>query len=194
MRCLSPVVICSGAALRGYAISPSPFFLVVSSPHFRLRQPCCLRVAGTLLNSALIYAGNNLKLFTDRLHNQHGDILAGNSLWVQKDASGGANTEIINNSGNIETHQGDIVVRTGHLLNQREGFSATTTTRTNPSSIHGNGKWTLVDIPLSLSFPFVPASYGYFTREVENQHGTPCNGHGAMQYHNGYALLLRAVC
>ncbi|EJM2319705.1 filamentous hemagglutinin N-terminal domain-containing protein, partial [Escherichia coli] len=83
-----------------------------------------MNVAGTLLNSALIYAGNNLKLFTDRLHNQHGDILAGNSLWVQKDASGGANTEIINTSGNIETHQGDIVVRTGHLLNQREGFSA----------------------------------------------------------------------
>ncbi|HAX0595561.1 TPA: hypothetical protein JX706_004984, partial [Escherichia coli] len=55
-----------------------------------------MNVAGTLLNSALIYAGNNLKLFTDRLHNQHGDILAGNSLWVQKDASGGANTEIIN--------------------------------------------------------------------------------------------------
>ncbi|HFN5705562.1 TPA: filamentous hemagglutinin N-terminal domain-containing protein, partial [Escherichia coli] len=69
-----------------------------------------MNVAGTLLNSALIYAGNNLKLFTDRLHNQHGDILAGNSLWVQKDASGGANTEIINTSGNIETHQGDIVV------------------------------------------------------------------------------------
>ncbi|WP_404999442.1 beta strand repeat-containing protein, partial [Escherichia coli] len=43
-----------------------------------------MNVAGTLLNSALIYAGNNLKLFTDRLHNQHGDILAGNSLWVQK--------------------------------------------------------------------------------------------------------------
>ncbi|MGU3787467.1 two-partner secretion domain-containing protein, partial [Escherichia coli] len=35
-----------------------------------------MNVAGTLLNSALIYAGNNLKLFTDRLHNQHGDILA----------------------------------------------------------------------------------------------------------------------
>ncbi len=134
-----------------------------------------MNVAGTLLNSALIYAGNNLKLFTDCLHNQHGDILAGNSLWVQKDASGGANTEIINNSGNIETHQGDIVVRTGHLLNQREGFSATTTTRTNPSSIQGMGN-ALVDIPLSL---LPDGSYGYFTREVENQHGTPCNGHGA---------------
>ncbi|EHP3268094.1 contact-dependent inhibition effector tRNA nuclease [Escherichia coli] len=134
-----------------------------------------MNVAGTLLNSALIYAGNNLKLFTDRLHNQHGDILAGNSLWVQKDASGGANTEIINTSGNIETHQGDIAVRTGHLLNQREGFSATTTTRTNPSSIQGMGN-ALVDIPLSL---LPDGSYGYFTREVENQHGTPCNGHGA---------------
>lgn len=134
-----------------------------------------MNVAGTLLNSALIYAGNNLKLFTDRLHNQHGDILAGNSLWVQKDASGGANTEIINTSGNIETHQGDIVVRTGHLLNQREGFSATTTTRTNSSSIQGMGN-ALVDIPLSL---LPDGSYGYFTREVENQHGTPCNGHGA---------------
>ncbi|HGY3782735.1 TPA: contact-dependent inhibition effector tRNA nuclease [Escherichia coli] len=134
-----------------------------------------MNVAGTLLNSALIYAGNNLKLFTDRLHNQHGDILAGNSLWVQKDASGGTNTEIINTSGNIETHQGDIVVRTGHLLNQREGFSATTTTRTNPSSIQGMGN-ALVDIPLSL---LPDGSYGYFTREVENQHGTPCNGHGA---------------
>lgn len=133
-----------------------------------------MNVAGTLLNSALIYAGNNLKLFTDRLHNQHGDILAGNSLWVQKDASGGANTDIINTSGNIETHQGDIVVRTGHLLNQREGFSATTT-RTNPSFIQGMGN-ALVDIPLSL---LPDGSYGYFTREVENQHGTPCNGHGA---------------
>ncbi|EFC1586792.1 Contact-dependent inhibitor A, partial [Escherichia coli] len=62
-----------------------------------------MNVAGTLLNSALIYAGNNLKLFTDRLHNQHGDILAGNRLWVQKDSSGTANSEIINRSGNIET-------------------------------------------------------------------------------------------
>lgn len=106
-----------------------------------------MNVAGTLLNSALIYAGNNLKLFTDRLHNQHGDILAGNSLWVQKDASGGANTEIINNSGNIETHQGDIVVRTGHLLNQREGFSATTTTGLTP---HPFREWEM----LWLIFPF----------------------------------------
>ncbi|HDX3406347.1 TPA: filamentous hemagglutinin N-terminal domain-containing protein, partial [Escherichia coli] len=71
-----------------------------------------MNVAGTLLNSALIYAGNNLKLFTDRLHNQHGDILADNSLWVQKDSSGTANSEIINRSGNIETTRGDITMNT----------------------------------------------------------------------------------
>lgn len=78
----------------------------------------------TLLNSALIYAGNNLKLFTDRLHNQHGDILAGNSLWVQKDSSGTANSEIINRSGNIETTRGDITMNTAHLLNSWDAISA----------------------------------------------------------------------
>ncbi|MEB7741291.1 contact-dependent inhibition effector tRNA nuclease [Escherichia coli] len=83
-----------------------------------------MNVAGTLLNSALIYAGNNLKLFTDRLHNQHGDILAGNSLWVQKDSSGTANSEIINRSGNIETTRGDIAMNTAHLLNSWDAISA----------------------------------------------------------------------
>ncbi|EGC4770545.1 filamentous hemagglutinin N-terminal domain-containing protein [Escherichia coli] len=83
-----------------------------------------MNVAGALLNSALIYAGNNLKLFTDRLHNQHGDILAGNSLWVQKDSSGTANSEIINRSGNIETTRGDITMNTAHLLNSWDAISA----------------------------------------------------------------------
>ncbi|KFC07161.1 putative heme utilization/adhesion exoprotein [Trabulsiella guamensis ATCC 49490] len=134
-----------------------------------------MTVAGTLLNTALIYAGNNLKLFADRIHNIYGDILAGNSLWMQKTASGTANTEIINRSGNIETLRGDITMKTGHLLNQRDGFSATTTTVSNPSAINGMGGAT-IEVPLSL---MPDGSYGYFTREVENQHGTPCNGHGA---------------
>lgn len=134
-----------------------------------------MTAAGTLINTALIYAGNNLKLFADRIHNTYGDILAGNSLWMQKNASGTANTEIINTSGNIETLRGDITMKTGHLLNQRDGFSATTTTISNPSAINGMGGAT-IEVPLSL---MPDGSYGYFTREVENQHGTPCNGHGA---------------
>ncbi|EFA4911269.1 contact-dependent inhibition effector tRNA nuclease [Escherichia coli] len=105
-----------------------------------------MNVAGTLLNSALIYAGNNLKLFTDRLHNQHGDILAGNRLWVQKDSSGTANSEIINRSGNIETTRGDITMNTAHLLNSWDAISASH--EVIPGSSHGvispvpeNNRW-----------------------------------------------------
>ncbi|EPM7892028.1 hemagglutinin repeat-containing protein, partial [Escherichia coli] len=57
-------------------------------------------------------------------HNQHGDILADNSLWVQKDSSGTANSEIINRSGNIETMRGDITMNTAHLLNSWDAISA----------------------------------------------------------------------
>lgn len=134
-----------------------------------------MTAAGTLLNTALIYAGNNLSLFAARIHNIYGDILAGNNLWMQRNAVGTANTEIINTSGNIETLQGDITMKTGLLLNERDGFSATTTTTSNPSVISGMGGVT-IDVPLYL---MPDGSYGYFTREVENQHGTPCNGNGA---------------
>ncbi|EQB4817914.1 hemagglutinin repeat-containing protein [Citrobacter amalonaticus] len=98
-----------------------------------------MSATGTLLNTALIYAGNNLKLFADRLHNLHGDILAGNSLWMQKNASGAANTEIINRSGTIETTRGDITIKTGHLLNERDGLTVTETSTDNSSLIPGMG-------------------------------------------------------
>lgn len=94
-----------------------------------------MSATGTLLNTALIYAGNNLKLFADRLHNLHGDITAGNSLWMQKNASGTANTEIINRSGTIETTRGDITIKTGHLLNERDGLTVTETSTDNSSLI-----------------------------------------------------------
>ncbi|WP_305145899.1 hemagglutinin repeat-containing protein [Enterobacter pasteurii] len=134
-----------------------------------------MTAAGTLLNTALLYAGSNLMLFADRIHNSWGDILAGDSLWMQKNTSGIANTEIINTSGNIETLRGDITMKTGQLLNERDGFFANTTTTSNPSAISGMGGVT-IEVPLSL---MPDGSYGYFIREVENQHGTPCNGHGA---------------
>ncbi|EKF5534275.1 hemagglutinin repeat-containing protein, partial [Escherichia coli] len=47
-----------------------------------------------------------------------------NSLWVQKDSSGTANSEIINRSGNIETMRGDITMNTAHLLNSWDAISA----------------------------------------------------------------------
>ncbi|ENY7137522.1 contact-dependent inhibition toxin CdiA [Escherichia coli] len=84
-----------------------------------------LTAAGAVINTALLYAGNNLSLFAGTIRNHHGDMLAGDSLVMQKDVSGAANAEVINTSGNIETTRGDITIRTGHLLNQREGINET---------------------------------------------------------------------
>lgn len=98
-----------------------------------------MSAASTLLNTALIYAGNNLELFADRIHNLHGDILAGNSLWMQKNAQGTTNAEIINRSGTIETTNGDITINTAHLLNERDGLEVIETHTGGASLISGLG-------------------------------------------------------
>ncbi|OWS74103.1 hypothetical protein CBW22_17150 [Pantoea sp. VS1] len=83
-----------------------------------------LMTAGSRIeNRALLYAGNNMQLLASSIQNNRGDILANNNLWLQRDAAGNASDEVINTSGNIETSLGDITIRTGHLLNQREGIS-----------------------------------------------------------------------
>ncbi|HDI3034133.1 TPA: hemagglutinin repeat-containing protein [Cronobacter turicensis] len=87
------------------------------------RGSLTLTAPGNIVNTALLYAANNLALYANSITNQRGDILAGNSLWMQKDASGNANTEVVNTSGNIETQNGDITIKTGHLLNQRDGLA-----------------------------------------------------------------------
>ena len=101
-----------------------------------------MNVAGTLLNTALIYAGNNLQLFADRIHNINGDILAGNSLWMQKNAAGTANAEIINRSGTIETMRGDLTMNTASLLNSWDSLSA------SREIIPGDAGGTLDPLPL----------------------------------------------
>ncbi|MGM3169500.1 hemolysin BL-binding protein, partial [Dickeya chrysanthemi] len=67
----------------------------------------------------------NLWLLSDALVNRFGNILAGNSLWIQRDAAGNASGSVLNSSGTIETQRGDITVRTGTLTNQREGLVVT---------------------------------------------------------------------
>ena len=115
-----------------------------------------LTAAGSLINTALLYAGNNLSLFANSIQNLRGDMLAGNSLVMQKDASGTANAEVINTSGNIETTHGDITIKTGHLLNQRDGLKSTTSTTTNPSQISGLGNATI-----RIAFNQLPAGSYY---------------------------------
>ncbi|MBJ9157110.1 hemagglutinin repeat-containing protein [Citrobacter sp. FDAARGOS_156] len=87
------------------------------------RGSLTLNAPGAIVNTALLYAANNLALYANTITNQRGDILAGNNLWMQRDAAGNANSEVVNTSGNIETQNGDITIKTGHLLNQRDGLT-----------------------------------------------------------------------
>ncbi|EPN1677550.1 hemagglutinin repeat-containing protein [Cronobacter turicensis] len=134
------------------------------------RGSLTLTAPGNIVNTALLYAANNLALYANSITNQRGDILAGNSLWMQKDAAGNANTEVVNTSGNIETQNGDITIKTGHLLNQRDGLSVKESTNTG-SSIDGVG-----DSILSLYYKTLPANtYGYITFDTEKEIGI-CGG------------------
>ncbi|NWK86711.1 hemagglutinin repeat-containing protein [Raoultella terrigena] len=84
-----------------------------------------LTAVGSIVNTALLYAGNNLSLFANSIHNLHGDMLAGYNLVMQKDASGTANAGVINTSGNIETTHGDITIKTGRLENSYQQIEFT---------------------------------------------------------------------
>ncbi|HDR2620154.1 TPA: hemagglutinin repeat-containing protein [Enterobacter chuandaensis] len=101
------------------------------------RGSLTLSAPGSIVNTALLYAANNLALFADSITNQRGDIMAGNNLWMQRDAAGNANSQVVNTSGNIETQGGDIGIRTGHLLNERDDMesSGNTQTLTNPAYV-----------------------------------------------------------
>ncbi|EPN1696423.1 hemagglutinin repeat-containing protein [Cronobacter malonaticus] len=134
------------------------------------RGSLTLTAPGSIINTALLYAANNLALYANSITNQRGDILAGNSLWMQKDATGNANAEVVNTSGNIETQNGDITIKTGHLLNQRDGLSVKESTNAG-SSIGGVG-----DAILSLNYKTLPAdTYGYITFDTEKEIGI-CGG------------------
>ncbi|MEN0582627.1 MULTISPECIES: hemagglutinin repeat-containing protein [unclassified Kosakonia] len=118
-----------------------------------------LSAPGSIVNTALLYAANNLALYAGSITNQRGDMLAGNNLRLQRDAAGNANSEVVNTSGTIETRNGDITINTGHLLNTRDGLVTNTTTSTTAQSVTGVGKPTL-----SVHYSLLPTgSYGYYT-------------------------------
>ncbi|MFK8260729.1 hemagglutinin repeat-containing protein, partial [Erwinia sp. AnSW2-5] len=84
-----------------------------------------LTAPGSITNSAMLYAGGDMHLQAKNIRNQRGDILVDNNLWMQRDAAGNANSEIVNTSGTIETRNGNISLATAHLLNQRDGLTWT---------------------------------------------------------------------
>ncbi|MFJ5378905.1 hemagglutinin repeat-containing protein, partial [Pectobacterium sp. CHL-2024] len=105
-----------------------------------------VQVGGLLHNSSMLYAGGNMRLMSDSLTNVFGTILAGNNLWVQRDAEGNASTSLLNSSGTIETQSGDITINTGTLTNQREGFVVTESeSQASPDAIKAAGTTLYID-------------------------------------------------
>ncbi|MEH3539055.1 Contact-dependent inhibition of growth factor CdiA, partial [Enterobacter roggenkampii] len=133
---------------------------------------------------ALLYAANNLALFADSITNQRGDIMAGNNLWMQRDAAGNANSQVVNTSGNIETQNGDIAIRTGHLLNQRDGLQATTVRNAVPTESWMTGE-SIINVPVTA---LAEGSYGYYSQLERWQTGTCAGGqNGGCNYHKAMA-------
>ncbi|EKM0374296.1 hemagglutinin repeat-containing protein, partial [Cronobacter turicensis] len=112
------------------------------------RGSLTLTAPGNIVNTALLYAANNLALYANSITNQRGDILAGNSLWMQKDAAGNANTEVVNTSGTIETQNGDITIKTANLRNERAGLKSTMQTQDSYSTYAWMGQPN-VNIPVA---------------------------------------------
>lgn len=131
-----------------------------------------LSAPGSIVNTALLYAGNNLSLFANSIKNQRGDVLAGNSMWLQGDAAGNANGEVINNSGTIETQNGDITINTGHLLNTRDGLSFSETHSTSNQTGLGTD---LIKVSIS---EFKPEEYGVFVTQTKTCDSWGKNGQG----------------
>ncbi|ELY2856636.1 hemagglutinin repeat-containing protein [Cronobacter dublinensis] len=140
------------------------------------RGSLTLTAPGSIINTALLYAANNLALYANSITNQRGDILAGNSLWMQKDAAGNANAEVVNTSGNIETQNGDITIKTGHLLNQRDGLSIENET-TQPGNAYNLGQSDIL-IPKD---ELPTGSYGYYSLTEQVQSGY-CSQNGPCNY------------
>ncbi|MGO2156367.1 MAG: hemagglutinin repeat-containing protein [Serratia proteamaculans] len=124
-----------------------------------------LSAANQLINSGMLYAGGDMKLLADRITNQRGDILAGKDLWMQKDAGGKANSQIVNTSGTIETETGDIHINTAHLLNQRDGLK-TSVTQEDLTKKYDWLNGATASIPLSF---FDDDEYGYYTVDTMRQ-------------------------
>ncbi|MEQ9947641.1 hemagglutinin repeat-containing protein [Pectobacterium aroidearum] len=140
-----------------------------------------VQAGGVLHNSSMLYAGGNMRLLSDSLTNVFGTILAGNNLWVQRDAQGNASTSLLNSSGTIETQSGDITINTGTLTNQREGLVVTETKLTDESVPDWAGK-TIANIPIGW---FKPEDYGIYVSEEESGGG----GHGAPRRWKSYSYL-----
>jgi len=144
------------------------------------RGSLTLSAPGSIVNTALLYAANNLALYADSITNQRGDIMAGNNLWMQRDAAGNANSQVVNTSGNIETQNGDITIRTGHFINQRDGLKAETMHQSLTTESWMTGQ-SMINVPIEA---LSEGTYGYYSKLARWETGS-CSGgkNGGCNYH-----------
>ncbi|MBD2815648.1 DUF637 domain-containing protein [Xenorhabdus sp. Flor] len=81
----------------------------------------------SLENKGRVTAGQDMRLYSETVSNIGPQALlqANNNLWIQKNAGGEKNTAVDNKSGTIKTNQGDIIIRTQRLNNERENIQVT---------------------------------------------------------------------
>ena len=159
------------------------------------RGSLTLSAPGSIINTALLYAANNLALYADSITNQRGDIMAGNNLSMQRDAAGNASAQIVNTSGNIETQNGDITIKTAHLLNQRDGLTISSNENVYPNAIPTAGNYPnenyrdsqTADFEISLEeWKHNASNVEYQTYEICR--GSGANGSGQCSDHIRYRL------
>ncbi len=140
------------------------------------RGSLTLSAPGSIINTALLYAANNLALYANSITNQRGDIMAGNNLSMQRDAAGNASAQIVNTSGNIETQNGDITIKAGSLLNERAGLTSSSQTTDTTTTYTWLGQAT-AEIPVSVlgMDTVVQSQYSTYTHDGSGTcGGVPC--------------------
>ncbi|WP_308367231.1 MULTISPECIES: hemagglutinin repeat-containing protein [unclassified Microbulbifer] len=82
-------------------------------------------ITGLIGNDALIFAGANLNLYSDRLINDRADIYALGSIHIARDQSSAKNSRVENISGLIESRNGTIRIDSANIVNRRTHLDIT---------------------------------------------------------------------
>ncbi|MBB3059990.1 hemagglutinin repeat-containing protein [Microbulbifer rhizosphaerae] len=82
-------------------------------------------ITGLIGNDALIFAGANLNLYSDRLINDRADIYALDSIHIARDHNNAKNSRMENISGLIESRNGTIRIDSANIVNRRTHLDIT---------------------------------------------------------------------
>ncbi|WP_387689755.1 DUF637 domain-containing protein [Photorhabdus sp. RM71S] len=84
-----------------------------------------------ITNKGSVTAGQDMRVYGDTISNIGAQALlqANNNMWIQKNVGGDKNELVENKSGTIKTNNGDLIIRTKNLVNERESLKITKQTQ-----------------------------------------------------------------